>query len=601
MEKRLFLHLIVFLPVLLMAKEPPLFTVECTASTVSQLPQHIKEQCVPAQEEEQFYCLLENDLRTIRARISSEPLLADTAIAEHSKTEITEHYGDLIDRYNEKGLISDALAVSTALYRLFEDDASIAYGHTIALFRNDRYEDALDAARKLESDHPAPKHSRLVETITAALDTSTADVRHSTEDKAARYGDALKLFDEKKFPQAYIELERLHTEYPDDWEIAFFCGRSAFELMKFNRAEIAYRHAHLLKPDNPRITLELARTLFRVHKHEESKAFFAEVLASDPPQSVKKNIASYMEQIDHLHQRHHFSGLLRLGGGHDSNIDSISDLSSFSIYIPAIGVAYELPNSAKKEDAGFHEELLAVQYVYDIGDKNGWALRNSMALINRGYFSHSDKDVLYGSIAAGPAWRYDYLNVSLPLSVSAVRFGHHELFNEYGFHPEISLSLFNQTIIRIDGYGGHRIFRQSADKEKSSDIVTTGVNVSKTVDKDYSIQVGADFQKESKRDGTRTDVDFKAVSLHASLSARFYAKHALTLGYSHRTKEFEDYNILFLSKRDDTTKNHSASYDYLLSKNLMLSAQYTHTDNRSNHDPFIFKRDILSGSMSLKF
>lgn len=601
MERRLLFYLTCLLPLLVSANANTLFTLECPAPTLRQLSAAMQDLCLPLEDETAFHCLMEEDNHALFERAAGEKLLSGAPVARHSRAEAREHYRARLVRFVENDLTARALPLSQTLYRLFEENATIAFDHTMVLFRNDRYDEALETARRLNAVHPTPEHAQLVERIAATLSESTPEVQPVPEGRSEGYAQALKLFDEGRFTQAYPLLGRLYTAYPDDTSVAFLYGRCAFELDKFNTAETAFAHAHLLNPGNTRVTLELARTHFRMHRYEASRRLFDEVLASDAPQDVKKNVSAYIAQIDHYLEKNRIEGILRFGIGHDSNIDSISDLATFSVYLPSVGVQYELPNSAEKEDAVFHEELFALQHTYDFGRKEGWALQSTVALINRDYLSHSAKDIFYASLASGPTWRAEEVNVALPLILSAVRFGHHRLFNEYGFHPRLSFGTDYRIVLKLDGYGGRRIFEQPADKDKSADVIGAGFHAGKSIGTRYALKIGTDLRKESKHGGERTDVDFTSHALYAAFAASINQKHAVTLKYTHKRKKFDDYNLLFLSKRDDTSKNYALTYDYPFTKAITLSAQYNHTDNRSNHDPFVFKRSMLFGAVSVKF
>ena len=139
---------------------------------------------------------------------------------------------------------------------------------------------------------------------------------------ASNFSDAIKLFEEKKYSQAYELFEKAFFEDMGNIEINFYLGRTAFELGLFKEAQVSFDRVLLMNENHTRAKLELGRTLLEKGSFLEAEKLFNEVYNSNPPEVVKQKIKFLLFQINQKKQKHYFNLVFSLGRGFETNINN---------------------------------------------------------------------------------------------------------------------------------------------------------------------------------------------------------------------------------------------------------------------------------------
>ncbi len=109
---------------------------------------------------------------------------------------------------------------------------------------------------------------------------------------------------------------------PKDMNLNFNFAQIAFQLGQFKDAEEAYRQMLDVDPNLGRVKLDLGLIYARTARFKEAKKVFEDVLATNPPEEVKKNINSVLTNIDKALKPDVFSLSASMGINRDSNATS---------------------------------------------------------------------------------------------------------------------------------------------------------------------------------------------------------------------------------------------------------------------------------------
>ena len=85
---------------------------------------------------------------------------------------------------------------------------------------------------------------------------------------------------------------------PNNLEKRFQFAQLASVMGKFDEAKDAYEFMLLTNPNLDRVKLELAMVEIRLGDLKKAKTLFEEVLAKNPPDAVKKNIQTVLQQVE---------------------------------------------------------------------------------------------------------------------------------------------------------------------------------------------------------------------------------------------------------------------------------------------------------------
>ncbi len=210
-----------------------------------------------------------------------------------------------------------------------------------------------------------------------------------------------KYFQEGDYRKAYEEFLKAFEEDPGDLETNFAMGRAAFEMGDYETAAMAFERLLMVRPGLNRVKLELARCYFRLESYELARRYFQDVLDTDPPNEVRRNIEVMMENIAIRTRRSVFAGLFSTGYTWDSNV----------LVRPGPGTI-ETGRAAEhaKQDTFFSTALL-LDHRYRVLQDRGFWWRTTLSNYNSLYDSENDLNINYFSLTAGPAFETQRLVV----------------------------------------------------------------------------------------------------------------------------------------------------------------------------------------------
>ncbi|MCG8470605.1 MAG: tetratricopeptide repeat protein [Desulfobacterales bacterium] len=220
----------------------------------------------------------------------------------------------------------------------------------------------------------------------------------SPEDQPA-FETGKTLFEAKDYASAFEIFTELFEKNPEDPDINFMLGRSAFQLGLLEDALMVYDRMLILLPDAHRVRLEMARTFLGLGAFESAKYHFQKVLATEPPLMVKKRIEDYLRAIEKATQRHTLSGELKLFAGWDDN--PVATPRDETIAIPAINNIRVTMN--KKEEDHFYGEYIRLSHFWRAKNPK-IAYHTSFTNYSLFYDTESSKTLSLTSMDTGPSF-----------------------------------------------------------------------------------------------------------------------------------------------------------------------------------------------------
>ena len=239
----------------------------------------------------------------------------------------------------------------------------------------------------------------------------------------------------KDYDTALHNFQEAFMADPTNLDISFYLGQVAFEQGDYETAIMSYERILIMKPDTMRVKLELARCHMRLGSNESAKQYFYEVLASNPPQSVRTNIESLLAAIAASERRHFFSGAVTAGLSFDDNSRS-TPASNFPFTSPLTNLTEEVPSSAQSDY--FTTESVVLNHIYRLED-SPFSWKTTAVTFNNVYGRYHDLDVNLLGVNSGPTYE-----------TTSALFEVHGLFNE--------LLVEHDEYMRPAGIGASAIF-----------------------------------------------------------------------------------------------------------------------------------------------
>jgi tetratricopeptide (TPR) repeat protein len=232
------------------------------------------------------------------------------------------------------------------------------------------------------------------------------DARAEAASFDARYQEAVRYYAHGQYDKAYAAFDALFREAPGNASVNFYLGLNAAESGRYEDAVFAFERVLIAEPDSQRARLEMARAYWRMGALEEAARLFNEVLASNPPETVKANIQPYLTAIENSRKRNVFNGSLTAGINWDDNLYVAP--AEGTVTIPALN---DLPVSVKGAESGYYFPLsLELQHRYFF-ERGFW--KNALQTYHTRYPDNHDLDVDYFGFTTGCGFRMGRLQLGL--------------------------------------------------------------------------------------------------------------------------------------------------------------------------------------------
>lgn len=132
----------------------------------------------------------------------------------------------------------------------------------------------------------------------ALFDGYFKDEPVSTTTNEAVFEQGLSLFNERKFPEALKELEKISANETNDWRVPYYIGSSHMMLKDYRLAADFLEQALALNTQNSGTLYALGVAYFKLGNLKLAKAYFASVLEINPNDGQAKGLMETMAKLE---------------------------------------------------------------------------------------------------------------------------------------------------------------------------------------------------------------------------------------------------------------------------------------------------------------
>ena len=409
------------------------------------------------------------------------------------------------------------------------------------------------------------------------------------------YTQASTAYNAKDFKSSYELFSKLYMTHLNDADLNFKFGISAYEIGNYDMALAAFERVEALEPTNLRNKLEKARTFFMLKMYEDAEIGFKEVL-SNPllPQNVRKNIELYLARVIKEQKKSFTYVTLNLNTLYDSNVNSAPMDDTYNIGITEYATAKEKSDGAFELSAG-------VVNIYDIGEANGFAIKNRASLYTKRHFSEDDYDINYFSYMPSLLYKFTKYTFESALGADMMTLGDKNYLQTLSFMPRFEYE--HTTSFRSSLHFKYQLkdFKQSEQKDLNANHYELSYGLQNILSPHSYIQTNITALQEKKRQGMRIDVDYDEYRLDMAYGKQFTPTYTAELYAQLRKREYDKYSTLFNSTREDIGKSLGAGVSIKMVETLLLKlgARYDRVD--SNQDVFSYDKYSLSAGVVKTF
>ncbi len=373
------------------------------------------------------------------------------------------------------------------------------------------------------------------------------------------YRKGLSHYYEGEFKKAYILFDEVFRQAPENPEVNFFLGRSAFELGDYETAVFAFERILIAEPENQRARLEMARSYWRMGSLEAAARLFNEVLENNPPDAVKANIEPYLAAIEKSRRRHFISLSMTSGINLDDNLN-VSPVDDI-LTIPALD---DLPVVVDGAESGHYIPLsLVFRHRYNFERFEGY-WKNTVQTYHTRYPGHDELEVDYFSFSTGSGKAFGRWEIGLFPEGYLIQLDSQRYSRAIGATLQLDFFPSRKQKVSLAGFFRDKDFY----KDDGRDGFETGADVV------YAFQTGnlvvspKMYFKEESADDDRYGYDRGGAGISVALPLAYHFN--IFASYNFEFDEYHDKDALFETTRRDKTHALTAG----ISKTFQLTDQF---------------------------
>ncbi|WP_151901176.1 MULTISPECIES: tetratricopeptide repeat protein [Sulfurimonas] len=373
---------------------------------------------------------------------------------------------------------------------------------------------------------------------------------------ASVFSDAVTLYKEENFVQAYEKFYILHVK----------------------------------EPENEKVILYLAKSLYNLGELQDAKKLFLILKKAE----FKKEAQYYLKQIDRTKRLHKYFVLLSAGTTYDSNIrnNTYEPVTSYNSII--------LSNDTNAVSDIFIDKLVYFSHTYTMPDYPFTTWEDSVLLFHRNGLKYSDQNMLYTSLASGPAVHKNGYTLSPQILLNDLNYAARHYMYTYGLGVKLSKVFFQRLRTKMDIAFKKDKFVHDEDKTKNDNIALYKLFAMYNLTTQTAVKCTVAYQKIRKEFGNRTDISRDEYIFETGYSRTFIKKYAFAVDAKYEKRHFIDHDVS-LGEREDRRKTYGTTVSRSFYKVYNLSLKYNYIKNESTISAFAYKKNTLSLMLSRYF
>ncbi len=409
--------------------------------------------------------------------------------------------------------------------------------------------------------------------------------------KGVNYKDALSYYKAGNFQKSYDAFSKIYLHHLDDVTFNFYFGRSAYESGHYEMALAAFERVEMQDASNIRNRLEMARTYYMLKMYEDAENAFKEVLANpNIPQNIRTSIEVALSQVSKVQKKSFTYASVLMGMLYDSNVN----YGSLGDYNYGGGT---LEKINEKADIAF-ETYANVVNVYDIGAKNGFAVKNSLAAYLKEYATEKAYNTLYLAYTPSLLYKVTKYTVEVALSIDTLLLDYTRYFHTFSFVPTLHYNHTTTLSSFVTLEYQRKLFEQNS---LDANRLEAAYGLQKILSPRSYLQGNIYLINESKVRGSDIYVDFTEYKTDMNYANQFSSDFGADFFAQLRYRGYSDYSDGFGSVRKDIGGLANANFSYHVTPTLQANLKMSYEYVNSNQDRFTYAKYTLFAGINKTF
>ena len=409
------------------------------------------------------------------------------------------------------------------------------------------------------------------------------------------YARGLEYYKIKDFKNSYTLFKKIYMDELSNINFNFYFGKSAYETGHYETALAAFERVEMQGSSDIGNKLEMARTYFMLKMYEDSENAYLAILDNpNIPSNIRRDIEISLSKVSKVQKKSFTYATVMADILYDSNLNYAS-LGDYTLNgVPTSG-ATELSDTAIQIFAN-------IVNIYDVGSKNGFAIKNSASIYQKSYQDNQNFNITYLTYNPSIIYKVTKYTAELIFGIDNIHLGGENYLNAYSINPKFEWNHHSHTLKSIFNFKYQRKnFVQREQKELDANRFEVSYGLQDILTPRSYMQGNIYAINERHISGTNVHVDFKEYKFNLTYANQFSNKFGIDVYGQIRKRKYDDYNPLSLSTRSDLGGTASIGLTMKIMSKLRtrFSTSYERVD--SNQNQFSYKKQIISASLIKTF
>lgn len=402
-------------------------------------------------------------------------------------------------------------------------------------------------------------------------------------DVETTYKEGITAYEKGDFTKSYKSFKKIYLKQLANSNFNFYFGKSAYETGHYETALAAFERVEIQDSSNLVNKLEMARTYYMLKMFEDSENAFKEVLANpNIPDNVRRSIELSLSRVSKVQQNSFTYATVALDLMYDSNVN-YGSARSYTFR------GLQLEGADDLSDMGL-QAYANITNIYDIGSKNGFAIKNSFNFYLKDYQKYDAYNILYIGYNPSLIYQDPLYTAELELGIDTMQLHSKKFLSTASIKPKFefvhSPTLRSFTHFKFQRKDFERTEQNGLDANRF-ELLYGLQNILSPRSYVQGNLLGA---KEKKLHGQRIDVDFNEYKFDLTYVNQFSQNYGLEL-YGHaRDRKYNDASSGFGSTREDLDLTGSVGLTRTLMPSLILKLKTSLQSVNSNQEVFTYKK-----------
>ncbi len=255
----------------------------------------------------------------------------------------------------------------------------------------------------------------------------------------------------------------------------------------------------------------------------------------------------------------------------------------------------DLPTEDKKNGSGF--QLYGdISNIYDIGKKNGYAVKNKLSVYGKKFISSENSNYDIGYVLYNPSLIYKVTKYMAELEggFDILFLGSTKYLQSLSLSPKFEWN--HTSTLRSLTYFKYidKKYLQTLQKDLDAAHYELSYALQKILTPRSYLQVQGIGMQEKKQHGTRVDVDFSEYKLNLNYANQFNSTFGIELFGAYQQRSYKDYSNIFSSKREDKGGAASVSINTQVKDLFKVRVKILYNKIDSNQEIYSYSKNTFT-------